>query len=395
MESRLKVRLIVMLVALAGAAGAAHAQTAPYSFTKIMFPAAVSTEPSGINNSGQIVGTYKDAAGVHHGFLFDGSNYVDLGFPGASYNWVFGISRSGQIVGSFSHNPFGPFHAFVSDNGDHVQFDFPGGETDARAMNSLGQIVGIYNTGIGTTDYGFIKEGDSYTQLLFPGATFTYVYGINDAGIVTGTYRDALLRLRGYTYINGVYTQVQFPGASETYLGGINNLNTAVGWNVQGGILNGYVWSQGKSFRALSVTLPGAANTKPRALNDVGEIVGTYTSPECQGVCGFVARPNPGATHPCTQSVALTYTDGLLAMDLTMGTSVPTTSVAWLFVGSAVYRLWSVPLPVLSPAVSVNIPITQLPPSGNIFSLTQLNDTFGRTLCADYAMVNTGPNSVP
>jgi hypothetical protein len=53
-----------LLVGLAG-----HAKAQPtYSFTTLDVPGASNTYPQGINNSGQIVGSYSDGAG-QHGFL--------------------------------------------------------------------------------------------------------------------------------------------------------------------------------------------------------------------------------------------------------------------------------------------------------------------------------------
>lgn len=390
MKNSFKVCLTVLTLALVGVR-AADAQTPAYSFTKIHFPGAYYTEPFGINNSGHVAGTFKDAAGVSHAFVFDGTNYTELRFPNAIFNYALGIANSGEILGSHSYLlGIGPYHAFLIDGGNYVEFDYPGMETDARAMNASGQIVGIYNSGYGTKDFGFLKTGDTYTSIDVPGATFTYAFGLNDAGIVTGTYRDSLLRLRGFSYVNGLYKSINFPNAIDTYLGGVNNQNTAVGWSTQGGITSGYIYSGGMSFRPLSVPFAGASNTKPRAINDLGEIIGTYTSAECPVVCGFIARPIPGGIPACNQSMQLTYEGGILHVAFTVATTVPTNWTTWLFLQNVPYRLWSVSLPVLQPGASGDLPIAPIPPSGNVLALSILSTPSGRNLCADYSTVNTG-----
>jgi hypothetical protein len=79
---------------------------APYSFTSIDVPfsGAVNTQPFGINASGQIVGGYCDPTGCH-GFLDSGGSFsaIDVPFAGPSVGSTVtnGIDDSGQIVGVY------------------------------------------------------------------------------------------------------------------------------------------------------------------------------------------------------------------------------------------------------------------------------------------------------
>ena len=60
---------LALLMTLGLLQGGRHvAQAASFTFTPIDVPGAISTEASGINPSGQIVGTYNDSTG-EHGFL--------------------------------------------------------------------------------------------------------------------------------------------------------------------------------------------------------------------------------------------------------------------------------------------------------------------------------------
>src|SRR6188472_4285839 len=70
------------------------------TFTSIDFPGAFSTNASGINDRGDIVGSYQDANFVFHGFLYDGRHYITINFPGASSTFASGINDRGDIVGS-------------------------------------------------------------------------------------------------------------------------------------------------------------------------------------------------------------------------------------------------------------------------------------------------------
>jgi probable HAF family extracellular repeat protein len=385
---------LLAIVFVAGAAPA-WAQTNSYTFTKINVPGSVYTEATGVNNSGQVVGTYQDAGGFTHGFSYNGTSFTTIDYPATGYNYVFGVNAAGQMVGGYSvSNPLGPYHGFIYHNGVFTEFDYPLRETDGRGINNLGQIVGIYNQGFGTPDHGFYKDGDNYASLDYPGASKTYTFGINDLGVVTGTWVDALNRLRGYWHFGGIYTLLNYPGASQTYIGGINNSNTMAGWSQQGTLKTSFVLKSLASFRSFTVPFPGATATLARAINDSNQVVGSYQSPDCPRGCGFIATPNPTALPACTQSVALGYSGNTLTFNFTIGTAAPTTWSTYLFVNNIPYTLWSSPLPVVNPALPATFQLP-LPPVGRVVALTTLSTAVGGILCADYAVLNTSPGGTP
>lgn len=374
----------MVIVAMLVAVPSAQAQ---YTYTKIMYPGSTWTEAAGINDAGQVVGTYTDAAGIAHGFLYQNGVYTQVDYPSTAHNYAFGINDQGHIVGSFSAGaPRGPYHASLRAGGVWSEYDFPGNETDGRAINTAGDIVGIYNAGYGTPDHGFLKVGETYTSIDYPGASLTYVFGLNDAGYISGTYRDAL-GLKGFLYANGAYSSVSYPNASETYIGGINNANAMVGWKIEGGKVGGFLVSAGR-FRPVLASFANAANTKPRAINDLGVIVGTYTAPDCVVGCSFIATPAPAATPSCDQTIGMTYSNGTLTTNYTLLTNVSTTWTVWLVYQNVPYRLWSVPLGIVKPAQSVTVPI-QLPP-GNSLLASYLSTPANGTICADFTTLNPG-----
>src|SRR5215218_3304798 len=154
--------------ALLGAATRADAQ---HTYTKIMVPNSAYTEASGVNSLGQVVGTYIDASGIPHGFIYQNGSYITVDYPAAAHNYAFGINDAGSVVGSFSEVlPRGPYSASLRENGVWSAFDFPAHETDGRDINVHGDTVGIYNDGAGTPDHGFLKIGANYTSIDFPAA---------------------------------------------------------------------------------------------------------------------------------------------------------------------------------------------------------------------------------
>jgi hypothetical protein len=68
------------------------------SFIAIDYPGATRTSADGINDSGQIVGSYFDNS-TTHSFLKDGANYMPVDYPGATYTLTTGINDRGEIVG--------------------------------------------------------------------------------------------------------------------------------------------------------------------------------------------------------------------------------------------------------------------------------------------------------
>lgn len=85
----------------------------------------------------------------NHGFLYyPGLNnqgmFTTIDFPGASYTSLYGINDSGQLVGSFE-TPALQIRGFLDDHGAFTQIDFPGAvATELTGINNTGEIVGNF-----------------------------------------------------------------------------------------------------------------------------------------------------------------------------------------------------------------------------------------------------------
>ena len=83
---------------------ASFAQTS-FKYVAINFPGAFSTQANGINNGGEIVGTYTTSACtascVSHGFKFVNNKFISINIPGASSTTAEGVNDFGDIVGTF------------------------------------------------------------------------------------------------------------------------------------------------------------------------------------------------------------------------------------------------------------------------------------------------------
>jgi probable HAF family extracellular repeat protein len=149
---------LVALGLLQGVTGQVKAQPI-YAFTTFDVPGSsrFTTQPNGINASGQIVGSYNG-----HGFLIDQGSYITtFDVPGSTWTSATGINASGQIVGSYQ-DAAGQYHGFLLDQGSYTTIDVPGfGYTNANGINASGQIVGYYTDGYGnSSSHGFLLDNE-------------------------------------------------------------------------------------------------------------------------------------------------------------------------------------------------------------------------------------------
>src|ERR1051325_7650518 len=141
-----------------------------------------------INDSDQVVGDYF-AGGRDHGFVYDweSDTYITIDVPSSTQTSAEDINNSGQIIGSY-RDLHGDLHAFLYSGGHFTTIEVPGAiSTDVIAINNAGRIVGSYTDSDGVV-HGFVKTGDVYTTIDGPSGDFTAAYNINDSGEVVGTY---------------------------------------------------------------------------------------------------------------------------------------------------------------------------------------------------------------
>jgi probable HAF family extracellular repeat protein len=154
---------------------------------------------------------------------------VAIDVPGADVTYVSGINNPGQIVGTYSAS--GSTRGFVLDKGVYTDLTVAGSTTTRpEDINSSGVIVGGFDDSTGS--HGFVWDDGAVTTLDVPGALATAARGINDAGTVVGTFlspggEDGVEH--GFIYRDGVFTVVDYPGASGTGLLDINSAGTVLG----------------------------------------------------------------------------------------------------------------------------------------------------------------------
>jgi uncharacterized membrane protein len=275
-----------------------------FTYTSIDFPGAIATVAGGINNIGQIVGVYLNPDFTAHGFVFTPTTgFATLDDPNAtSGSESIGISNSGQIVGTYNLLPpregdnFEGAHGFLFNGSTFTAIDFPGAnDTTPHKINDPGEIVGVYRLADGLA-HGFTYIQGTLATLDFPGAYSTQANGINNVGNIVGRYRAfGGAPKQGFLYNGSTFSTLDFPGAVQTVAADINNSGDIAGLYTSATGPFGIAGSSGFLDRKgsfSSVTFPNSIGTEAYGINDNGQIVGVYQD-QTGMVHGFLATFNP------------------------------------------------------------------------------------------------------
>src|SRR4051794_22931394 len=73
----------------------------PYTFSTINVPPGIETQVNGLNDSGQIVGSFLDNVHPYQGFVYDRGTFTVINVPEAFSTHINAINNSGQMVGWF------------------------------------------------------------------------------------------------------------------------------------------------------------------------------------------------------------------------------------------------------------------------------------------------------
>jgi uncharacterized membrane protein len=155
-------------------------------FTAFRYSESTFTFAHAINNSSIVVGEVRGAySNSSVGFEFDGTTFTTLKAPGAKYTVLTSINDLGEALG-FGEYDFGLSFFLFSEGGltrlGYTANVYPSGINDAEAM------AGFYRVGAQNLFAGFVLQNGNRQSLRFPGARSTYVYSINDAGDVGGSF---------------------------------------------------------------------------------------------------------------------------------------------------------------------------------------------------------------
>jgi probable HAF family extracellular repeat protein len=147
-----------------------------------------------LNASGQVTGSFLDSKGVTHGFVYQNGRVTDIGGLGGGYSFGFGINAKGDVTGVSARGD-GQRHAVIYSGGRMTDLGTLGGSTSfGYAINASKQVAGESNLKSGgfhafvysqgkLTDLGAAIEATHGKKLVE-----SVAYGINSTGQVIGRY---------------------------------------------------------------------------------------------------------------------------------------------------------------------------------------------------------------
>ncbi|MBZ5571801.1 MAG: hypothetical protein LAO09_07980 [Acidobacteriia bacterium] len=218
-------------------------------YTNIPNPSDGTIAVRAINARGDIVGALGDEVGGH-GFLFHDGQFTKVDFPGASDTIAFGINNTGDITGQYTAKSGAVFGYLLRDGTFHKisirDTDFTGAH---GAEDSGRVIVGDIVLSADSSTRGFIWNRGAVQLLDPPGTIFpcSHARGINERGDVAGAFaivhtpEECFPPNHGFVFRQGEYDVIDPHGSVDTFVFGINDDGVVVGvFTDQNGILHGF-----------------------------------------------------------------------------------------------------------------------------------------------------------
>jgi probable HAF family extracellular repeat protein len=266
------------------AAGLGLTKQKVYQFRTVDFPAATSSQLYDFAD-GKAGGNYAFGSS-ETAFYFKGITNHTLTVPGATASTVYGINAAGHMVGGFNDTNGSRIHGFFYDGTTFVTLDDPAAiyGTNAIGINDAGVIVGTYD--IGEIPHGFVYTNGSYTNFDCPNSAGTNATGINSSGQIVGFcwYNSTY---HGFILSNNTYTPIDYPQAQITYLYGINDAGDVAGtFEDASSHFHGFTYSD-FSFNQVDV-LGGTTDTFLIRIKNNGAVVGFASDSlnESHGIIG-------------------------------------------------------------------------------------------------------------
>lgn len=312
--------------------GAEHpGRLVQFQFTTIDVPCqacpggiARATSAQGINPGGDIVGTYVDADGKSHGFLWSDGQFTTIDVPGslAGVSGTLptiarGISPSGDIVGNYTApvssapadspaycpaaGSVACIKGFLYSQGQFSTVLFPGhpGAIPQR-ITPDGDIYGCRHDfdlmasmiGFARTRFGFISLAADGGELADPSQAVLDSMNNGatpDGHTIVGGWTDlATGHTHGYVVQNGDFQSYDVPGSTLTFIWDISPAGAFVGV---------YHASRNHGFLQLpdgsdpiTIDVPNSVNNSVIGINPGGSLVGQYVDMSGH-THGFVGMP--------------------------------------------------------------------------------------------------------
>jgi hypothetical protein len=265
------------------------AGTAATLIPVVPFTGSASTAATGINNSDTITGNWVDSGGVEHGFYGTlAGSYTNFDYTGntAMGTEPRGIDEHNVITGygptdGTGNYFFGPEFEYNSATSTMTTITKGGNPLDgiAQQIKKGGTFTGDYWTisGSSATRTGYLGINGLWQQdLSIFGSARVAARGINKSGTIVGWFLGGDGFEHGFILKNGVATQVDFPDPTEqdTYLEGINDKGLVSGsWDNNSGNFVPFAFKLDTTTNTFtSITVPNSTMQQAFGVNNAGLI---------------------------------------------------------------------------------------------------------------------------
>jgi len=254
-----------------------------------------------INNLGHVVGQSDVPFATSEAFLYSDGHMNGLGFLGSVHDsYANGVNDSDQVVGWSMTNLNGIAHAFLYSSGHMTDLGtFLNGEGDsfANGINDSGEVVG-QSVATGATRAFLYKNGQMF-DLGTLGGRDSDALAINNLGQIVGDAVPPNNRDHAFLYSSSVMKDLGTLGGLDSSATAINILGQVVGESSLADNLtdDGFVYTGGQmlDLNSLIPLNSGWILGPATGINDNGQIVGLGTNPS-GNVAGYLLTPVPEPT---------------------------------------------------------------------------------------------------
>ena len=224
---------------------------------------------SDINNAGQVVGT---TGNTHDPLAIIWNNKSPTPLYSSlcctyTETWAHAVNSFGQVAGEDT------YQAAVWTSQTAIMLPSAGStQSTALGINDAGQVVG-FTGNFDSTGRATLWQNGSAIDLGTLGGSYSAAYDINGSGWVVGASQLAGSdSFRASLWRDGTVTALASPSGESSYAYGVN----------ESGQIAGQAGSRAAVWTAGALSLIGAPGSAASDINNVGQVVGSFTDPESE-----------------------------------------------------------------------------------------------------------------